>query len=141
MRRLSFIPALVSAILLGACSGGSIAPPIVSAPGTGVVQPQGATAVAPAFLTPAMNAALNYKIYVTNSGPASETGSLTTYSINGKKTKPTITKGLDYPVGVAVDRHGKIYVTSYLTNTLTTYNPDGTGTPRRSRLDSTIPSA
>ena len=94
------------------------------------MQPQGSTAVVPVFLTPAVSAAgLTYKIHVTNSGPASETGSVTTYGIKGNKTKPTITKGLDYPVGVAVDRHGKICVTSYLTNTLATYNPDGTGTP------------
>jgi DNA-binding beta-propeller fold protein YncE len=45
---------------------------------------------------------------------------VTTYTADGKPTKPTIT-GLNRPGGIAVDKNGKIYVTNYYGNALMTF--------------------
>jgi len=45
---------------------------------------------------------------------------VTTYTADGKPTKPTIT-GLSGPGGIAVDKNGKMYVTNYYGNTLMTF--------------------
>jgi serine/threonine-protein kinase len=49
---------------------------------------------------------------------------VTTYTADGKPTKPTIT-GLNGPGGIAVDKNGKIYVTNYYGNALMTFTASG----------------
>ena len=51
---------------------------------------------------------------------------MTTYTSKGKRTTPTITTGKNsFPLGVAVDAKGKIYVNESGNNTLMTYMADG----------------
>ena len=50
---------------------------------------------------------------------------LTTYTANGTATSPTVSAGLDGPVGVAVDAKGKIYVANETGNSLTAYDKTG----------------
>lgn len=118
-----FLPVLVSAALLGACTGGAGTSPISGAPESGgALQPQGATASSPAFLTSAAdNAALKYKIYVANFFSST----VTTYKSSGTQTTPTISTGVASPTGVAVDASGKIYVANYYASTVTTYKANG----------------
>jgi YVTN family beta-propeller protein len=64
----------------------------------------------------------------------SYTDSVTTYDSDGTQTSPTITAGLSFPLGIAVDTAGKIYVANagnyngigYDASTVTTYNVNGT---------------
>jgi streptogramin lyase len=68
----------------------------------------------------------SYKIYVANAGPhGSGPSSVTTYAADGTPAKPTITDGISLPFGIAVDRHGTVYVTNDGTGELTTYDTSG----------------
>ncbi|MFY9665661.1 MAG: hypothetical protein WAK19_14555, partial [Candidatus Cybelea sp.] len=72
------------------------------------------------------------KVYVANTFLHHFGGNVTTYTPDGKRTKPTITDGISFPLDVVVDKNGKIYVTNlndYSGNGfITTYKPDGTRT-------------
>jgi hypothetical protein len=61
------------------------------------------------------------KIYIANSNG----NNITTYTADGKATKPTITKGVAFPLGVAVGKNGKIYVANRFGSNVTTYTADG----------------
>lgn len=71
--------------------------------------------------TQSERAPVTHKIYVANANG----NSITTYTLGGSQTTPTITSGVNIPFGVAVDANGKIYVANAGNNTITTYNPDG----------------
>ena len=88
--------------------------------------PSHATSVGPTLRVLSLGEASNsVKIYVTNSGPTTTGGSVASYAISGGKPDRLVTTGLDYPAGVAVDKHGKIYVTNYMSNSLFTYDASG----------------
>jgi hypothetical protein len=65
------------------------------------------------------------KIYVATGAGAGTNGSITTYTSNGVRTRPTITAGINYPVAVAVDATGKIFVANAGSASVTTYTPQG----------------
>ena len=117
------LPALVSAVLLGACSGGAGTATIAGPPdaGSGPLRAQGAGA---ADSTSALRAPpLIPTIYVANLGG----DKITAYSPNGKLAL-TITAGIAGPFGATVDNGGKIYVANTLPHSagsVTTYTPDG----------------
>ena len=79
---------------------------------------------AAAFRTRVSEPAPTHHIYVANPN----SNSITTYTMKGVQTAPTITTGIDTPAGTAVDSNGKIYVANAGNNTVTTYDPDGTQT-------------
>ncbi|GAC1418247.1 MAG: hypothetical protein NVSMB64_27980 [Candidatus Velthaea sp.] len=68
------------------------------------------------------------KIYVGNVDVGNANYSVTTYNPDGTPTTPTVS-GLTFPpYGLAVDKHGKIYVTGD-NNRILTFNPNGTPNP------------
>ena len=58
----------------------------------------------------------------------SDDGFLWTYKPSGKQTVPSINSGIDFPVGVAVDAAGNIYVASTGLNYVSKYLPNGNET-------------
>ncbi len=61
------------------------------------------------------------KIYISNSGA----NDIVTYTVSGKATKPTISKGINDPGAIAVDSKGNIYVPNYEADTVTKYTSSG----------------
>ena len=105
------LPALVCAMLLGACNAGPATNPVANAPeGADSAAALGATQPKP-------------MIYVPNLAR----DKVTAYGLDGKPAL-TINTGIDVPFGVTVDKNGKIYVANTVPDTggsVTTYTPDG----------------
>jgi DNA-binding beta-propeller fold protein YncE len=99
--------------LLSACGGNTVmSPNALQAP------------VAPAQMPVREERSTPQVLYV----PDPAKNQITTYRMDGRRVAPTITRGLAFPFGIAVDAKGKIYVTNSSSGDVTTYLPDGTET-------------
>jgi sugar lactone lactonase YvrE len=108
------IPALICALMLGACGATENATVPASRVQAGALQPTGSS----------------YKIYVANIGD----GTITTFEPDGTQTSPTIAIG-NYLYAIAIAPTGKIYAVTFdpldgpsSDATVTSYKPDGTQT-------------
>ena len=84
----------------------------------GLIDSQWMYAIVPVTVSAKVGAS---KIYVANNG----NNTVTTYNADGSASTPTITAGLNFPTGIAVDAAGEIYVANIGNNTVTTYAADG----------------
>ena len=117
----------VAAAALGGCSGGTSADPQSAVSAGSAVAPLSANDASTSSFA-VMDVRSRRKIYIVGG----TSNMLTTYTLQGKPAAPTIA-GLDAPVGLAVDAHGKIYVANSGSKksgrgSITTYDADGSRT-------------